>query len=233
MSLRRLKGIKAIAALLVFVIAQLGIQVGFAEPSSANTPVPVPQQFFARLRTKNNGTVTVNGLSATTGATIATDATIETDAVTSATVNLGALGSLDIAPNTKVVLTYDDQGNVKVKLVSGCAVLRTKKNAEGQVVLPDGTVAGKSEKKKGGVLDICFPPGSATPIVNQGAAAAAGAGAGSGAAAGAGAAGGGGIFGASTIAILAVEVGGITAAVIAGTNQTSTQVNPSPSLPSL
>ena len=118
MSLRGLKGIKAIAALLVFVIAQLGIQVGFAEPSSANTAVPVPQQFFARLRTKNNGTVTVNGLSATTGATIATDATIETDAVTSATVNLGALGNLDLAPNTKVVLTYDDQGNVKVTLIT-------------------------------------------------------------------------------------------------------------------
>src|SRR5436190_21932265 len=232
MSLRRLKGIKAIAALLVFVIAQLAIQVGFAEPSSANTPVPVPQQFFARLRTKNNGPVTVNGLSATTGATIATNATIETDAVTSATVNLGALGNLDLAPNTKVVITDDDHGNLKVTLVTGCAVLTTKKNAEGQVVLPDGTVAGKSEKKKGGVLDICFPPGAATPIVNQGAAAAAGAGAGSGAAAGAGVAGGGGIFGTSTIAILVVELAGVTAATLAGTSETSTQTNPSPSLPS-
>ena len=232
MSLRGLKGIKAIAALLVFVIAQLGIQVGFAEPSSANTAVPVPQQFFARLRTKNNGTVTVNGLSATTGATIATDATIETDAVTSATVNLGALGNLDLAPNTKVVLTYDDQGNVKVRLLSGCAVLRTKKNADGQVVLPDGTVAGRNEKKKGGVLDICFPPGATTPIVNQGAAVAAGAGAGTGAAAGAGAVGGGGL-GIGTITILLVELGSVTGAIIAGTREPSTQVNPSPSLPSL
>jgi len=230
MSLRGLKGIKAIAALLVFVIAQLGIQVGFAEPSSANTAVPVPQQFFARLRTKNNGTVTVNGLSATTGATIATDATIETDAVTSATVNLGALGNLDLAPNTKVVLTYDDQGNVKVTLITGCAVLTTKKNADGQVVLPDGTVAGKNEKKKGGVLDICFPPGATSPIVNQGAAAAAGAGAGSGVAAGAGAAGGGGIFGIGPITVLTIELGAVTAAIIAGTSQPSTQVNPSPSL---
>jgi hypothetical protein len=230
MSLRGLKGLKAIAALLVFVIAQLGIQVGFAEPRSANTAIPVPQQFFARLRTKNNGIVTVNGLSATTGATIATDATIETDAVTSATVNLGALGNLDLAPNTKVVLTYDDQGNVKVTLLTGCAVLTTKKNANGQVVMADGTVVGKNEKKKGGVLDICFPPGATSPIVNQGAAAAAGAGAGSGAAAGAGVAGGGGLFGIGPLTIFIVEAGAVTAAMIAGTSGPSTQVNPSPAL---
>jgi hypothetical protein len=227
MSLRGRKGIKATAALLLFAIAQIGVQVGFAEPSSANTPVPVPQQFFARLRTKNNGPVTVNGLSATTGATIATNATIETDAVTSASVNLGALGNLDLAPNTKVVLTYDDQGNVKVTLITGCAILTTKKNADGQVVTADGTVVGKNEKKKGGILDICLPPGATTPIVNQSAAAAAGAGAGTTASAGAA---GGGLFGVP-LTILLLEAGGVTAATIAATTSgSSNQVNPSPSL---
>jgi hypothetical protein len=227
MSLRGHKGIKAIVALLVFAIAQLGIQVGLAGPSSANTAIPVPQQFFARLRTKNNGTVTVNGLSATTGATIGTDATIETDAVTSASVNLGALGTLDLAPNTKVVLTYDDQGNVKVTLLTGCAILTTKKNANGQVVTADGTVAGKNEKKKGGVLDICFPPGATNPIINQGAAAAAGAGVGSAAAAGAAA----GSVGTLGLAVpLTVLGGAITVAVIVTTGGSSNQVNPSPIL---
>jgi len=91
-------------------------------------------------------------------------------------------------------------------------------------------VAVKNEKKKGGVLDICFPPGATSPIVNQGAAAAAGAGAGSGAAAGAGAAGGGGLFGIGPITVLTLELGAVTAAIIAGTSEPSTQVNPSPSL---
>ena len=89
-----------IAALLLFSIAQVTLQVGLAEPNNTTTPVTVPQQVVARLTTRNNLPVTVNGLSASTGASILTGATIETGADQAATVNLGPLGSLDIAPNT-------------------------------------------------------------------------------------------------------------------------------------
>ena len=74
------------------------------------------------MTTRNNQPISVNGLSANTGASIVTGATIETGADQSATVNLGSLGTLDIAPNTKLVLTYDDQGNVKALIIYGCAV---------------------------------------------------------------------------------------------------------------
>src|ERR1051326_3216140 len=107
---------RAIAALLLFSI----MQVGLAEPTGKTNAAPVPQQIVARLTTRNNQAITVNGLSASTGASILTGATIETGADQSATVNLGPLGSLDIAPNTKLVLTYDDQGNVKALLIYGC-----------------------------------------------------------------------------------------------------------------
>src|SRR4026209_2028325 len=120
MNLKRRNGPRAIAALLLFSIAQIGLQVGFAEPINTTAATAAPQQAAAKLPTRNNQPITVNGLSANTGATILTGATIETGADTSATVNLGSLGSLDIAPNTKLVLTYDDQGNVKVVLVYGC-----------------------------------------------------------------------------------------------------------------
>ena len=114
MNSRRRNGSRAIAALLLFSVAQIGLQIGFAEPNDTTTATAIPQQFIARLTTRNNQPITVNGLSATTGASILTGATIETGADQSATVNLGSLGSLDIAPNTKLVLTYDDQGNVYV-----------------------------------------------------------------------------------------------------------------------
>ena len=145
---------RAIAALLLFSIMQVGLQVGLAEPTGKTNAAPVPQQIVARLTTRNNQAITVNGLSASTGASILTGATIETGADQSATVNLGPLGSLDIAPNTKLVLTYDDQGNVKALLIYGCVVLTAKKKTNGEIATEQGT-AGKTNPAAGGVLRQC------------------------------------------------------------------------------
>lgn len=193
MNQKRRNGSRAIAALLLFSIAQIGL---------ATRATAIPQQFVARLTTRNNQPITVNGLSAGTGASILTGATIETGADQSATVNLGPLGTLDIAPNTKLVLTYDDKGNVKALLVYGCVILAAKKKTTGEVATEQGS-AGKTDPAAGGVLDVCFPQGATAPQVGQGAAAAAGAGAGVSTAP---ATGGGGLFGlgrAATIAIFA------------------------------
>jgi hypothetical protein len=194
MNQKRRNGSRAIAALLLFSITQIGL---------ATRATAIPQQFVARLTTRNNQPITVNGLSANTGASIVTGATIETGADQSATVNLGSLGTLDIAPNTKLVLTYDDQGNVKALIVYGCSILTAKKKTKGEIATEQGS-AGKTDPAAGGVLDVCFPQGATAPQVGQGAAAAAGAGAG--AATATAAAGGGGLFGlgrAATIAIFA------------------------------
>ena len=156
MNLKRRNGPRAIAALLLFSIAQIGLQVGFAEPNDTTTATVVPQQVVARLTTRNNQPITVNGLSANTGATILTGATIETGADTSATVNLGPLGSLDIAPNTKLVLTYDDEGNVKALIIFGCAVLSAKKDTKGEVATEQGS-SEKNDPAAGGVLRMCSP----------------------------------------------------------------------------
>src|SRR5829696_9942970 len=183
---------RAIAALLLFSITQIGL---------ATKVTAVPQQFVARLTTRNNQPITVNGLSAATGASIVTGATIETGADQSATVNLGPLGTLDIAPNTKLVLTYDDQGTVKALIIYGCAILTAKKKTTGEVATEQGS-AGKTDPAAGGVLDVCFPQGATAPTVGQGAAAAAGAGAG--AATAPVATGGGGLFGLGTAATVAI-----------------------------
>ena len=204
MNQKRRNGSRVIAALLLFSILQIGLQVGLAEPNNTTNPTAVPQQVVARVTTRNNQPVTVNGLSASTGASILTGATIETGADQSATVNLGPLGTLDIAPNTKLVLTYDDNGNVKAVIIYGCAILTAKKQTTGEVATEQGS-AGKTDPAAGGVLEICFPQGAAAPTVGHGVAAGAGAGAGAGATAGGAAAGGaGGLFGLGTAATVAI-----------------------------
>lgn len=208
MSRRRNKGLRAIAVIVAFAIAQVYVQISFAELPSTPT-LPTPQNIIlGRLTTRNNQPITVNGNSAASGASIQTGATIQTPADVSATINLGPLGSVDLAPNTTIRLDFDEHGNIKVTLISGCVIVRAKRNTEGQIDTEQGNAA-KTDKKKGGILDVCFPPGASSPIVGQGAAAAAGAGvilAGSG---GAVAAGGG--IGAVTIG--AIVAGGTIAAV--------------------
>jgi len=196
MNQKRRSGSRVIAALLLVAILQIGLQVGLAEPNDMTSPVMVPQQIVARLTTRNNQPVTVNGLSANTGASILTGATIETGADQSATVNLGPLGMLDIAPNTKLVLTYDDQGNVKALLVYGCAILTAKKKTNGEIATEQGTAA-KNDPAAGGVLNVCFPQGAAAPTVNPGVATAPASTGG----------GGGGLFGVGRAATIAIFVG--------------------------
>ncbi len=206
MNQKRRNGSRVIAVLLLFAILQISLQVGLAEPNTTTNPTALPQQFVARLTTRGNQPITVNGLSANTGASILTGATIETGADQSATVNLGPLGQLDIAPNTKLVLTYDENGNVKAVIVYGCAILTAKKKTTGEVATEQGS-AGKTDPAAGGVLDICFPQGAAAPNVGTGAAATAGAGAGAGIPAGGAAGGGGGLFGLGTAATVAIFAG--------------------------
>ncbi len=147
MNLKRRNGPRAIAALLLFSILQIGIQVGFAEP--------ILQQLVGRLTTKDNQPVTVNGLSANTGASILSGATIETGADQSATVDLGPLGSVEISPNSKVTLTFE-QGSAKATVVTGCATVKAEKGTTGEIVNEQGS-ARKTDPAAGGVLDMCFP----------------------------------------------------------------------------
>src|ERR1700730_15868213 len=146
MSLRQRKAFKAIAVFLAFSFAQVYVQTSFAEPGANAPSVPVPQQFVARLTTRGNQPITVNGAAASGGATILTGATIETPDQVGATIDLGALGTLDIAPNTKLMIEFDQNG-AKVKLISGCVILRTRKSHDGEIDTDQG-VAAKNDKKK-------------------------------------------------------------------------------------
>ena len=216
MSLKERKAYQALAVFLAFAFVQVYVQTSFAELGGSRVSVPVPQQFVARLTTRGNQPITVNGASAASGATILTGATIETPDQVGATINLGDLGTLDLAPNTKVMLEFDDTGRVRVKVLTGCVVYKPckncKKDVDAEIDTPAGTAAKSDKKKNGGGMDVCFA-GSGAPVVNAGAAASAGAGAGGGAAAGAGGGVGGGLSTAAKVAIFG-GIGGTTAALI-------------------
>ena len=223
MRLQQSKRVKALAAFVMFAVAQISVQLGFAEAGS-NAVLPVPQQYIARLRTSGNRPITVNNNAAATGASLITGAMIETGADQSATIDIGDF-TLDIAPNTRLRLDYDDQGRVKVFLISGCAIIRSRGKTEAEVQTADNVTQGKTAKERGGVVDICFINGQAT--VNQNAAANAGAGAGAGTAT---ASSGGGLSTAAIAGIVIAGVGGVVA-IVAATGDDDEQSNPSPSSP--
>jgi hypothetical protein len=229
MTLKRRKGFRAIATLLLFSISQIGLQIGFAEPrSSESESVRVVQQIVARLVTRNNQPITLNGQSASTGASLLSGATIETGADQSATVNVGPLGSVDISPNTKLVLTFE-QGILKADVAFGCVILTARQNTTGEITTDKGS-AGKTDPAAGGTLEMCYQQGAAAPTVGSGVAVNAGAGASTGATAGAAAGTNGGLFGLGTAATIAIIAAG-TAAGLTPLWFPDDNTNPSPSAP--
>lgn len=164
---------KALRALALLVVCSL---LPF---SSGLTLAAGRLQATGRLTTKGNQPVMVNGIQTNSGATILSGSTIETGDQVGATVDLGALGSVDIAPNTKLQLTFNSDGTVTVNVAEGCLILRVKQGTYGVIITSGGEVARTDPtQRQAAVLDVCLPKGAPEAIVNQGAASNAGAGAG-------------------------------------------------------
>src|SRR2546426_1116599 len=155
MSTKQRKSLKAMAVFLAFAIAQVYVQLSFAQTALPGFPVVVQQQLVVRLTTTGNQPITINGNSASSGATVLTGAIIETPPGVGATVNLGALGSLDIAPGARVRLEYDcndgpDNCKVKVTVLQGSVILHTKKGTRGQVDTEQQEKVAESNKTAAG-----------------------------------------------------------------------------------
>ncbi len=188
MTTQRRKGLRALAIFLAFAIAQVSIQLSFAGPSTSTTSAAVPQQFIARLTT-TGGPITVNGASAASGASLLTGATIETPAGTSATIDLGALGTVELGPNSAIQLDFADDGTVRVKVVRGCVAIKKTGPGEAEAYTAEGASEKTNSNRKG--MGFCYLNGGLSP---QGASAGAGAGGGGG---------GGGLAGGTLAAIVA------------------------------
>src|SRR5882672_6194695 len=152
MTKQRRKVSRAIAVFLAVALVQVFVQLSFAAPTSPSAPVVVPQQFIARLTTTGNQPITVNNASAASGASLLTGATIETPAAVSATIDLGALGTVELQPNSSIQLDFDDNGNVRVKVLKGCVVMKKSGKGVGEVY----TAEGASEKTNGNRKGMAF-----------------------------------------------------------------------------
>jgi len=157
-NLRQRKALRAAAIFLAFCFAQ--VYVHGALPNSSAT-VPVPQrQITARLTTKNNQPITVNGNAVGTGATLLTGATVETPDQVSATIDLGDAGVVELQPNSQIKLDFDENGNVRVKVIRGCAVTRKKTNVlPGEMELYTDQASEKTDKKRRHVAGCILPNG--------------------------------------------------------------------------
>ena len=145
---------RAIAVFLAFALVQVCIQLSFA--------APVPQQFIARLTTTGNQPITVNGASAASGASLLTGATIETPADVSATIDLGALGTVELQPNSSIQLDFDDSGNVRVKVLRGCVRINKKGPGEAEAYTAEGASEKTNSNRKG--MGFCYLNGGLNPL---------------------------------------------------------------------
>ena len=157
MSSRQRRVSSAIALLLIFSTAQVYVGVSLAASWHVSVPAansaPVPQEPAGILQIPGGKAIMVNGASAITGATIVNGAIIETPDGVGATVAFGSPGSLQIDPNAKLTLEVHN-GSIKVMLLKGCVILRTKKGTAGEIDTPEG-VAGKTDPAKDGELKVC------------------------------------------------------------------------------
>jgi hypothetical protein len=145
MATRKRKAMMALAAFLAFALSQVYVQAGL--PNAPTAPAP-QRAITATLHTKNNQPVSINGNPAGTGTTLLTGTTIETPDQVSATIDLGAAGTVEVGPNSKIELTFDANGNVHVKLVRGCARTKKKSNGVGEADVFTDTVTDSTNPRK-------------------------------------------------------------------------------------
>ena len=224
----RRKSFRIIAALVAFAMVQAYVQLSFAAPDSLTAAAFPPPQLLARLTTKGNLPISLNGVSASSGASVTNDAIIETPVNVDAIVDLGSLGSLDIDQETRIKLEYDGNcvpgsGNpsgvqepalqkcsVKITLYAGCVTAHYKQGAYFMAVTEQQMLIAESDKnrKQAGTFKVCAGTGApaGAAAVNPGPS----------------------TFALVALAALIIGGGGVILPIV--TNPTT---NPSPSIPSI
>jgi len=163
METRTRKALKALAVFLAFSFAQVYVHAGL--PNAAPAPGTPQRPVTAKLITKNNQPITVNGNSMGTGGTILTGATIETPDQFGATIDLGDAGVIELQPGAKIQLDFDENGNVRVKVIRGCAVAKKKTNVlPGEIEIYTDTASEKTDKNRRHMGFCLGPNGGLSPF---------------------------------------------------------------------
>ncbi len=181
MSIRRQKGLKAVAVFLAFALVQISLQLSFAAPASPSVTSLLPQGLLAKITSRNGQPILINGVSSPSGSSVATNAIVETPAGVAATIDLGSLGTIDLSPGTKIKIEYEcppekqndpnpEECKVKTTVLAGCIVAHYKKGSRHQVDTDTQEKVAESDKEKekkgGGAIPYCKD--AIAPIVSAG-----------------------------------------------------------------
>ena len=91
--------------------------------------------------------VVVNGEAANTGRTVFSSNTITTPAESSATINLGKLGQIELAPNSSMSLTFNETG-INGALLSGRVKVTSADNVAANINTKTGSVVAETANAK-------------------------------------------------------------------------------------
>ena len=143
-------------------IALAALLLGAMCVHGALPSIPAPQsnpQRPAKITTKGGQPIKVNGNEVSNGGSIVTGSTIEVPDQVSAVIDLGEAGIVELMPNTKIELEYDENGNVRTKLIAGCAASRKKSSVvQGEMEIYTDQASEKTNKKRKSMA-FCFVNG--------------------------------------------------------------------------
>jgi hypothetical protein len=167
MTFRRRRMAAVTALFLAVAVTQVYLAPTFGSPTSAAAPLPEPQRLNAAILTvRGNKPIMVNGADANTGATILTGAILETPDSVSAVIDLGDAGIVELQPGSKIQLDFDANGNVRVKQMKGCSVVRRKNsvlaNATSEIYTDQASEKTNKNRKHMGFCVL--PDNSLAPI---------------------------------------------------------------------
>jgi hypothetical protein len=99
------------------------------------------------------GSVSINGTTAISGATVFSDSKIKTSRSSSATINLGKLGRVQLGPESEMTLQFVT-GNIGGNLTSGRAVVNAPAGVTINVVTADGVAAADGKQAVTLMIDV-------------------------------------------------------------------------------
>ncbi len=100
-----------------------------------------------------SGSVTINGTSAISGATVFSESRIRTAANSSAVINLGRLGRLQLGPESEMTVRFND-GTLGGSLSAGRAVANAPAGVAVSILTADGVAAAGGGKSAAIAVDV-------------------------------------------------------------------------------
>jgi hypothetical protein len=144
---------------IILVFVTLALQVS----------VTAAPRLVGTLKTRDSKPIMVNGNKTGSDTTILSESHIQCPEKIGATVDLGALGRLDIAPKTDLTLSFS-ASEIRVQLKSGYVLLTTKKGISGIVTTSEGDVFRTDSSKLSSVVGLTHDAGGPETAAAVGAA---------------------------------------------------------------